>query len=297
MVSSHTVPCRSNKLYKNEYTPKIYIPTVFQCVPVFIPKSFFVSLDSIISSYIWQNKKPWICKTLLRRLKIYGGMGLPDIRHYYWATNIHFLAFWNHFYLQPNSPEWTTLELRSCQNISLPALLGSPLRYSTTKPIDNPVVCHTLRVWAQFRRTFGYSDLFLFIPSLHDLTFQDGHKKGIRWFKDMFEDKCFMSFNQLSEKYDLPKTHFFQYLQVRHYVSSILPCFPKEPDSNPTDTFLSFDPLSKDAMPALYRKISMLTCPPLDRIKIAWENDLGCTLLSSHQYTNPHYVQDTALCN
>lgn len=38
-------------------------------------------------------------------------MGLPDIQHYYWAANIRCLAFWNHFYLQPNSPEWTSLEM------------------------------------------------------------------------------------------------------------------------------------------------------------------------------------------
>lgn len=119
---------------------------LFQMVPVFIPKSFFVSLDSVFSSYIWQNKKPRVNKLLLQRLKRDGGMGLPNTRHYYWAANIRCLTFWRHFYLQPNRPAWTSLELRSCGDVSLPALLGSPLSQFSSKLIANPVVRHTLKV-------------------------------------------------------------------------------------------------------------------------------------------------------
>ncbi|KAF3841554.1 hypothetical protein F7725_007416, partial [Dissostichus mawsoni] len=108
-----------------------------------------------------------------------------------------------------------------------------------------------MKVWVQFRRSFGYKDFallspvasnHLFVPSRHDSTFQDWHRKGISQFKDMFTNGNFMSFDQLSEKYNLPKTHLFRYLQARHYVRSVLPCFPKEPDSNPEfwgDVFLT----------------------------------------------------------
>ncbi len=43
-------------------------------------------------------------------------------------------------------------------------------------------------------------------------------------------------------------------------------------------TYLLFDALSKGAFATLNRKISMLTCPPLDKIERAWEHDLGHTL-------------------
>ncbi|KAF3856803.1 hypothetical protein F7725_017526 [Dissostichus mawsoni] len=155
---------------------------------------------------------------------------------------------------------------------TLQALLGSPLSQFSSKSIANPVVRHTLKVWVQFRRSFGHKDFSLlspvasnhfFVPSRHDSTFQGWHGKGISQFKDMFTNGNFMSFDQLSEKYNLPKTHFFRYLQARHYVRSVLPCFPKEPDSNPVDMFLSFNPMSPKAMSTLYRNISTLIQAPL----------------------------------
>lgn len=260
---------------------------LFQCIPVFIPKSFFTSLDSVISSYIWQNKKPRVSRALLKRAKSGGGMGLPDFRHYYWAANIRCLAFWNHFYLQPTRPEWTTLELESCGGLTLPALLSAPLGRPVPVLISNPVVRHTLRIWAQFRRAYNFNDLsllsptasnHLFVPSLRDLTFQNWHEKGIKWFKDLFIDGSFTSFDQLSQKYDLPRSHFYRFLQARHYVSSILPTFPAEPNPNPIDGFLSFDPTVKGAISILYDIISNLRSAPLDRIKADWERDLGLAL-------------------
>lgn len=60
-------------------------------------------------------------------------------------------------------------------------------------------------------------------------------------------------------------------------VCSLLSCFTNKPGSNPVDTFLSSNAISKGRYPALYQKTVMLSCP-LDRIKTAWEHDLGPTL-------------------
>lgn len=133
---------------------------LFQCVPLFVPKSFFNSLESVISSYIWNNKKPRLCKTHLQRPRGRGGMSLPNFRFYYWAANIRCLVLWLHSHLQPNSPTWTCLEANSSRGTSLPALLGAalPLLPGST---GNVVVRSSLRVWTQFRRSLG-----LQLPSL-----------------------------------------------------------------------------------------------------------------------------------
>lgn len=146
------------------------------------------------------------------------------------------------------------------------------------------MVRHSIRIWIQFRKFFGYQSLsllspiasnHLFTPSRSDSTFQRWHEKGIKSFASMFQDGCFVSFNKLSEKYNLPNTHFFRYLQVRQYVRANLPGFPSEPIVNAIDTFLSFDPLSRGALSKLYSIISMQKQSPIDRIKAAWEQDLG----------------------
>ena len=76
---------------------------LFQCIPLFIPGSYFKKLDSAISSYVWNNKNPRLRRDLLRRAKQDGGLGLPDLRLYYWAANINCMAYWS-FYHQRTAP-------------------------------------------------------------------------------------------------------------------------------------------------------------------------------------------------
>lgn len=133
MVPSHFNARWVHKLRKMNILPKfIYL---FQSVPILIPKSFFTQLGSVISSYIWQGKRPRIRRALLQRPKKDGGMGLPDFRHYYWASNIRCNAFWTRFYHHPDNPDWTSMELNSCRDISLPALLGAPLSCTLPKSL------------------------------------------------------------------------------------------------------------------------------------------------------------------
>lgn len=73
---------------------------LFQCIPIFINKSFFRQLDREIGRFIWNKKPPRIKKDFLQRPKHVGGMGLPNFQYYYWACNIRTLSFWG----QPPEP-------------------------------------------------------------------------------------------------------------------------------------------------------------------------------------------------
>ncbi len=191
---------------------------LFQSIPTFIPKSFFDSLDSIISSFIWKGKRPRISKVHLQKPKDAGGLALPNFCLYYWAANIRCVVFWSHFYNHTDCPAWVSMELNSAIDLSISALLSSPLPLPPNKSSDNPVVRHTVRVWAQFRKHFGLYDLsllspvlsnHLFQPSLDDPMFQEWHRQGIKHLMDLYFNDIFASFEQLSEKYKLRKTHFF----------------------------------------------------------------------------------------
>lgn len=65
----------------------------FQCLPVFIPGSFFKNLDSVISSYIWNGKPPRLRKDFLQKPKYNGGLALPNFKMYYWAANLYCISF------------------------------------------------------------------------------------------------------------------------------------------------------------------------------------------------------------
>ena len=67
-------------------------------------------------------------KTLqsLERPKCLGGLALPNLQYYYWATNLRVMHYW----LQATDPEhtaaWLSIEAASCKPSSLPALLSVP---------------------------------------------------------------------------------------------------------------------------------------------------------------------------
>lgn len=67
---------------------------LFQCLPLFLPKRFFKTVDQDISSFLWCGKAPRICKSVLQMCKLSGGLSLPNLQLYYWATHIHKISFW-----------------------------------------------------------------------------------------------------------------------------------------------------------------------------------------------------------
>lgn len=59
---------------------------IFQCLPIFLTKSFFTKLNNQISSFIWNKKPPRIKRSVLQRPRSMGGMALPNFLYYYWLT-------------------------------------------------------------------------------------------------------------------------------------------------------------------------------------------------------------------
>ena len=207
---------------------------VFICLPVFLPKSFFCTLDWEITTFICGGKVPRISKAVLQKPRNRGGLALPNFMHYYWAANIHKLVYW----LKNPDADWCNLEAQSCHSSSLSALVFSSLPLSPSCHSLNPLVQSTLKIWIQFRRHFKFSSAsflgpignnHLFAPSILDSTFTLWARLGLNSFKDLFDGGIFPSFNTLCLKFNLPRTNFFRYLQVRNFVRTESDSFPGLP--------------------------------------------------------------------
>lgn len=69
---------------------------LFQSIPLFLAKSYFKSLNQIISSFIWQGKQPRIKSHVLQIARDNGGLALANFIYYYWASNIQKITYWLH---------------------------------------------------------------------------------------------------------------------------------------------------------------------------------------------------------
>lgn len=187
---------------------------LYQCIPIYIKKVFFHSLDKIITEFIWDRKKPRLRMIFLQRPKSVGGMGLPNFKFYYWVSNIKMMTYW----LQKKPPLWLSIENACCHPSSLPAMLLSALPTVDPDSLTNPVVSHSLKIWCQIRKFYGWQSCSLrsplienhaFAPSFTNTLFKDWFEKGIHSFLDIFIDQVFPTFEQLQAKKTIFRGHSF----------------------------------------------------------------------------------------
>lgn len=96
-------------------------------------------------------------------------------------------------------------------------------------------------------------------------------EKGIKTFSDLYINSQLASFAQLSNKFHLPNSHFFRYLQFRHYVEE------NRSDSTPTThPFLETFLLPPDSKQLISKCVGSFTkSVSSDFIREAWSKDLN----------------------
>ena len=65
----------------------------FSAIPIKLSMVFSQNKDKNFSQFVWQYKRPWIAKAILRKNGA-GGINLLDFRLYYKATDIKIVWYW-----------------------------------------------------------------------------------------------------------------------------------------------------------------------------------------------------------
>ena len=264
-------------IIKMNVLPRLLYP--LQMLPNYIPVKFFKSLHSVISKFVWKGNRPRFKLEKLQLPRDKGGLALPNIMYYHWASQIRYITEWLN-----NDASSTFLDL---ENIGCePVLSDMPFinnAISLQGINDNFIVRNTLKTWNQVRRHFGIKNqLSILAPivcnpdfelSCLDVGFKTLNDAGIFRIQDLFSDGTLKSFSQLRTEFDLPQTQFFRYLQLRSYIHSI-PTYMSGLNINPLEkTLLKASSLNKKVLSYIYSQ--MFVNIPTINSKISWGEDFG----------------------
>lgn len=209
-----------------------------------------------------------------------GGLALPDFIRYYWAVNVRVLMFY--FHLPTPSPKWLLLEREDCYPYNPGAILLAPSKLPKSKYQGNEVIHASIGIWKQLSKHTNLSSLAplmpihgnpSFAPSTLDIAFKIWENAGIMTLLDLYIDGGFASFQQLVDKFRLPKSNFFRYLQIRDYVRKYIPSYETLADSK-LRSVVNFSPYISHLVSILYTALQDDRADT-SHIKENWEKDLN----------------------
>lgn len=253
-----------------------------------------MSLDRLVSGFIWNKKNPPIRKRTLQQHRQFGGLSLPHFQFYDWASNMRSILFWKDFSPADTIPEWLQIENTSCFHTSLHSLLCSklPLLEPISKFTSNPIVKHSFRIITQFRRAFSLKHLptsaliiknHEFMPSVFDNAYREWVNRGVTRIENLYIDNTFASFafDQLALKFNIPYSlffFFFRFLQLCSFISISITSVPVQPPSSLLNSILKLNSRSNGPIGNIYSLLNTHNLEPLVSLKNQWEGELGCKL-------------------
>ena len=118
-----------------------------------------------------------------------------------------------------------------------------------------------------------------FIPSIWDGAYKRWAEKGLKTINQLFEGNIFRSFQQLKQKFDLPTTDLYRYLQIRNYITKHkdwedIKKAPNNIDSHFIDVSERPTPAKKQ-LSCIYKKLSLDMSDNTLHIKRQWETELN----------------------
>lgn len=190
-------------------------------LPVAPPLGYWKKLNAIVSSYLWNGKKPRIKALTLYRLKSAGGVSLPNFEWYSWCFALRALSLW----FKPHiSTSWRQIEAQLLQPYNMQQFLysNSPLRAIKNK--YGPIIAYLMSIWSKVNHFMKTNKYYSQSPIFHNYSLQIGRKtisfppwerQGVHTLGTIIGSNGLREFKDLQGAYNLPAASFYFYLQLR----------------------------------------------------------------------------------
>lgn len=196
---------------------------LFLSLPGRILDSQFSKWDKQLSRFIWAGTRPRVRFATLQTDKNHGGLAVPNLRQYCYATQMRYFVYWC---FPEYHAKWKHIEL-NIDNSQPQTRLGTE-EYTDQKG-ENIIIEDSLKNWYEILKKYKLevledSKLLIwpsqtshFSPGEIDRTFIKWRDKGITAMCTLLEGNMFKTFEKLRREFDLDNSDPFRYLQLRHF--------------------------------------------------------------------------------
>ncbi|KAG5263125.1 hypothetical protein AALO_G00282850 [Alosa alosa] len=128
-------------------------------------------------------------------------------------------------------------------------------------------------------------------------VFSVWREKEVHLVADLFKDNTLMSFQQIRELYDVPKTHFYGYLQIRHFIASLSNfSTARLPPTDPERFILERRSIEHFGS-AFYSAVNASGEYEMTNIALKWERDLGTEYIEDAWKVALELIRSVSTCN
>uniref|UniRef100_A0A8C5M042 Reverse transcriptase domain-containing protein n=1 Tax=Leptobrachium leishanense TaxID=445787 RepID=A0A8C5M042_9ANUR len=216
---------RLNVLKMNILPRFLYL---FQALPIFLPRSFFISLRTQITRYIWRGKRARISFAEMARPVGRGGLGMPHFQYYYLASMFSILY---HFSKPTAHRRWIEI-LQATSGFPLASLPWQTASLQALGLANHPILTPILKLWRKHGLELGLTaESSPLTPVTHNPLFPPGITGELLGLgrempylpvNQIVENGALLPLNVLISPTQSTFAHAFNYTQLRHFFHSDL---------------------------------------------------------------------------
>ena len=273
-------------------------------LPLSPPIGYWSKVDTLLTKYIWNGRRPRIKRTTLQRNKLDGGWALPHFKFYHWSFCIRSLKHW----LDPNSnSSWKRMEEELIAPIRLKDFLFSGLSIKHCALRYGPVLTYMLQIFRRVQKLVGVTSKWhKSTPIWRNNNLLSGNKpffqnvwagKGIWILEDLNGKDSLLSFNDLVSRYGIPRHPLYFYFRLRSALKTHNVTWGPELKEHPVVEWISMAP--RNIVSFLYSKFASFLPPKPNAVewersvtrgdreidwKASWGNICGSSHNPNHQF-------------
>uniref|UniRef100_A0A8C6SKR5 Reverse transcriptase zinc-binding domain-containing protein n=1 Tax=Neogobius melanostomus TaxID=47308 RepID=A0A8C6SKR5_9GOBI len=88
---------------------------LFQNLPIHIKEKSFKLWESQLRNFLWDGSKPRVKMKVLQDNKEKGGLSLPNLKNYFFATHVRTMLLW---FNEQKNPKWKQIELKLVKKLT-----------------------------------------------------------------------------------------------------------------------------------------------------------------------------------